>query len=596
MARKRGKPSFGIDRLSRMIRASTPDDQSDPLFVDLETPFGLIEELEAGSKLEALSSLVAKRLEKAGNDAMTRFMRDDDLSADLAWARPWSSSASTESVLRSAEASHYANERVITALTAHLVEHLVVREDLGRVMESARRRANDEAGGLPEYMQVFAQALMDSGMGSRDVKNISKRRISAIVEMVRSGSAALADDDRGTLGGPSGRVGDGGRDGGGTADGAYSASRRTNDDGGPGGAGTSERAYNASRRTNGDGGFEGDDGGVPEGSSDAAPGLVLRDAELTQFPVHDGFAPPGNLVLRDVELAQGGDSEVVPSDVTDGVSGALERDDSAPSPTSGEGRPDDAGVTGSELETPSCSVESGPSAGPVGDRSVDATAPVSKPSDRASITLFDAIPEVGDDSETGMGDGPDGRVPHPDGGPSDGVSTPVGSGTVPARETSAGPASVQVPVVPAGPAGRWDSFDLGDLPYRISERIASSEEDAAALRFRLPEQGGMRDLPGVVGVLNALATQALNERDGRVGERFVTRWAERAKVPLTDEEVRIWCFLLMELKHIRAGDSMTPAGWYHGLILPGPVGTARVRQLVSTDAGAAASEHRFRAV
>lgn len=94
----------------------------------------------------------------------------------------------------------------------------------------------------------------------------------------------------------------------------------------------------------------------------------------------------------------------------------------------------------------------------------------------------------------------------------------------------------------------------------------------------------MLDFPGVEGILRLLAVLAIKDRDGDKGSRFVTLWLSRVEQALSEEEIRIWSFLLVDLQTWPEGQAITTPGWYHGLILPGPSGSNRVRQLMSLEA------------
>lgn len=185
LAAKRGRIPNAVKKLRKLAAAG---DKSLPEGIDyasLEDPNGYIEAESAEEKMYEISRRVAARLENVGVSAAARFLAGDDNGADLSKARPWANSKSSEDVIYAAEAHLFANDRLVSGLTAHLVEHLVIRDDLLSVIRSARRRLGDEMHGIPRYLAIFATRLQAAGVTANDVTNMSKRRLDEVVALIK---------------------------------------------------------------------------------------------------------------------------------------------------------------------------------------------------------------------------------------------------------------------------------------------------------------------------------------------------------------------------------------------------------------------------
>jgi hypothetical protein len=102
------------------------------------------------------------------------------------------------------------------------------------------------------------------------------------------------------------------------------------------------------------------------------------------------------------------------------------------------------------------------------------------------------------------------------------------------------------------------------------------------------------DLPNVSGLLSSLLKKAMDQRDGTVAERLILRLSERSNLLLTEEEPRVWSFLLLDYSLRHEQFRQTPSGWYHGVLLPGRAGTTRVRQIVSKEVTDEVCKNAFR--
>lgn len=176
--RNRGAPSLRQKQILNLTTAQNPEQVAPRLFPRAGAPYDLIEEASAENKFSAISKIISGGLENAMAEAATR-------SVDLAPLRPWPSQAAPRNRLSIVEAEFATNEAVINALTAHLVGHLVVREDLRQQAELARRRAAEESRRIPEFMEEFGSCLIAAGVIKGDIRFMSEDRLDRIVEVIK---------------------------------------------------------------------------------------------------------------------------------------------------------------------------------------------------------------------------------------------------------------------------------------------------------------------------------------------------------------------------------------------------------------------------
>lgn len=130
---------------------------------------------------------------------------------------------------------------------------------------------------------------------------------------------------------------------------------------------------------------------------------------------------------------------------------------------------------------------------------------------------------------------------------------------------------------------RWSSIDLGPLPYRIVERVACSDDDAMALRYRLPEVDMLKDLASADIELE-WANDTMVAMDPMLCNMLLSNWCSREGVTLSKEERLLWFFLLVVLHRPDHAARLIKEGFFHGMLMPVPGGSGtRVRQLISTN-------------
>lgn len=186
----RGRMSHRQRQISNLVTARDPEARAPSVFPRAGAPYALIEESGVEAKFSAITKIISGGLGNAVAEATTR-------SHDLSPLRPWPSQASPENQLSMIDAEYAVNEAVINALTAHLVEHLVIREDLRQQAEMVRRAAEAETRRIPEFMVDFASRLIASGVIKGDLRFLAKDKFEQIVTLIRGLSendAALAPE------------------------------------------------------------------------------------------------------------------------------------------------------------------------------------------------------------------------------------------------------------------------------------------------------------------------------------------------------------------------------------------------------------------
>lgn len=192
---KRGRPSKKHEILARMSVVLDPSATGKMVFGEGAAAEDLIEATGLEAKLSAISTKITSRLEKAGRNAKIVQDSEEDEEFRQKLRRPWSDGDSPENLVSSCEEQFFANDRVISALLAHLVEHIVIGEDLRSMAASARRQAADELNRLPSLFIDFSNRLIASGVKAHDVKDLSKKRMAMIVSAIKGidEEAALVD-------------------------------------------------------------------------------------------------------------------------------------------------------------------------------------------------------------------------------------------------------------------------------------------------------------------------------------------------------------------------------------------------------------------
>ncbi len=162
-----------------------PEAAGKMLFGDGLASEELVEDVGIEAKLAAISGKITSRLESVSKRAKIDRDSEGEASNSPALLRPWLNDENPENVVSSCEQQFYANDRLISALLGHLVEHIIIGEDLRSIAGSARRRAFDELGDIPASMTEFANRLMAAGVVSDDVRKMPKKRFAEVVAAIK---------------------------------------------------------------------------------------------------------------------------------------------------------------------------------------------------------------------------------------------------------------------------------------------------------------------------------------------------------------------------------------------------------------------------
>ncbi|MBY0282803.1 MAG: hypothetical protein K2W81_02420 [Sphingomonas sp.] len=165
-----------------------------------------------------------------------------------------------------------------------------------------------------------------------------------------------------------------------------------------------------------------------------------------------------------------------------------------------------------------------------------------------------------------------------------------GSPTVPPDEDegglvqpSEGSTDTSLAMTTVALGGIWGDIDVSHTGYRIEERLMSSDEDLAVTRMQLPPDRSMMALAPPTGIEMSFAEGAESDRNGLLAQRFLDKYCTRMKVGMTEQERRLWLFLLFEESTPTVELQMGRNGFFDGVMMPGPEGSSIVRRLVAID-------------
>lgn len=179
--------------MARMALLHDPDGAPSVLFGTAPSVEDLIEARGIGEKLSALSGKITDALGKAARGVkIDRFSGDADQDADpdLIKLRAWARQDYPENVVSTTELLYLENDRVISALLAHLAEHIVIGEELKSLAAAARRRAADEMARAPSGMLEFIGRLAEAGIVVDDVRKMRADRLAAVVRTIKDDGAS----------------------------------------------------------------------------------------------------------------------------------------------------------------------------------------------------------------------------------------------------------------------------------------------------------------------------------------------------------------------------------------------------------------------
>lgn len=525
--RGRGKPRKTQEIIGSMVIAHSPEMAGEALFMSSDLLADPIEDQGVAAKLERISHVIGLRLGNAISEAQNAADSEDDDEGGLSGLtgvrqtlRPWLEKKSPVNAFSDAERAKHANGRVVDTLLRHLVEHIVIDHELGEIVADARRRAVEELVDIPLAMVDFVNRLMASGVRARDVRDMPKQRLAEVVSVIRGTSIDDAIDA------------------------------------------VPENLPRSSWPDPSDGSPTGSDPVDGDRLGTGSEGLIDKGLKGEELPPEEPAIATVEPVSNDASAAIFDAGSKTDPDAEDAATRNGFGDEVA-TPEKGVEQPTDASAKRDDSD-----VEE---AGDSESRGADITGSI------ASQDLFAVAPSVASEAE--LSDGMAEPSADETGGVIEAdVSPPI------AEETSAnGSEDVSAePAVHGAGGGLWDVIDVSRTGYAIEEHVIGSDEDLVALRMQLPEDRSMRAMAMPKSLEETLATGAQDEGDSILAQRFVGRFCSRTGKVLTEEERRLWLFLLFEIRTSEERQ-LGRAGFFDGVRLPGPKGTTRVRRLVAMD-------------
>ncbi|NIJ16987.1 hypothetical protein [Sphingobium vermicomposti] len=196
--RTRGRPTKREEILANMAVVFDPSAIGKIVFDKGATTQDLIQATGLEAKLNEISRKITERLEGIRKDAESLSATERAAGGSFASLRSWADDEVPGKVIHRCELQSYSNERVIAALLAHLVEHVVIGEELRSISHAARRRAADELRRFTLGIEEFAIRLSAAGVVDADVRKMSKKKLAAVIALIKDVSEdeameALAD-------------------------------------------------------------------------------------------------------------------------------------------------------------------------------------------------------------------------------------------------------------------------------------------------------------------------------------------------------------------------------------------------------------------
>lgn len=186
---KRGKPSVSERLIERLIIAHNPESIAPRVFANLDARFGMVEPLDIASKCKDIAEKVEQAAELAIGVAHAASTPADAVLASY----PWLLESSPENIIHEAERAATVNDQAISALMAHLVNHLIIGEGLKRVAAQARAEIVEEVDEIPKEFIDFCNKLQVEGVTVTPIARLSKARLKQVVALIQG--ITCNDDD-----------------------------------------------------------------------------------------------------------------------------------------------------------------------------------------------------------------------------------------------------------------------------------------------------------------------------------------------------------------------------------------------------------------
>lgn len=142
----------------------------------------------------------------------------------------------------------------------------------------------------------------------------------------------------------------------------------------------------------------------------------------------------------------------------------------------------------------------------------------------------------------------------------------------------------------------WNDMDMISMGYMFDGVVASTDADMEALKIVLPTERRLPDLvdPQAQAGLYALARSAFETANRADFDRFMDQYLATKNRHMSEMERRIWALLLVDYPNRSSLLKLNPHGYYHGVVLPGQHGTAKVRRIILLKRDPDFLEHAFK--
>lgn len=189
ITRKRGKPSVSEQLTERLILAHNPGQIAPRVFSDLDGRFGLVEPLDIAAKCADIAKKVAAAAESAVTKANAASTPADAVRASY----PWLLEVSPVNVILEAERAATVNDQAVSALMAHLVNHLIIGEGLKQIATQARAEIVEDVDQIPKEFREFCVKLQVEGVTVTPIERLSKARLRQVADLIK-GFTGNGDD------------------------------------------------------------------------------------------------------------------------------------------------------------------------------------------------------------------------------------------------------------------------------------------------------------------------------------------------------------------------------------------------------------------
>jgi hypothetical protein len=178
---KRGKPTVSERMIERLIIARNPQEIAPRVFSNLDARFGMVEPMDIASKCKDIAQKVAQAAGSAIAESQSTSTPADAVRASY----PWLLGSSPENVIHEAERAATVNDQAVSALMAHLVNHLIICEGLKQIAAQARAEIVEEVEEIPKEFVDFCNKLQVEGVTVTPIARMSKARLKKVAALIQ---------------------------------------------------------------------------------------------------------------------------------------------------------------------------------------------------------------------------------------------------------------------------------------------------------------------------------------------------------------------------------------------------------------------------